>query len=442
MTIKAVMSVDDIPKKWYNILPDLPKPLPPPKDPDDPPSRMAYLPKIFPKAILGQEMSADRYIDIPDEVREIYAKIGRPSPLYRATRLEKYLNTPAEIYLKREDLSPTGSHKSNTAIAQAYYAKKEGAERLTTETGAGQWGSALALGCALFDMKCLVFMVRASYEQKPYRRIVMNLYGADVISSPSKETDSGKKILKENPKHPGSLGIAISEAVETAIKHDGTFYSLGSVLNHVMLHQTVIGQEVIKQFEMLDKKPDVMIGCVGGGSNFSGFIFPSVGRKMRKESDGTKFVAVEPTVVPSLTAGEYRYDHGDTARFTPLLMMYTLGYDFVPPPIHAGGLRYHGDSPTLSLLVNEKVVDAKAYDQTEIFAAGQLLARTEGLIAAPETCHALAAAIDEAKEAKKTGEKKVIVYNHSGHGFLDLQGYDDFMGGKIKDTAPPKIKKK
>ncbi len=439
----VTLSIDEMPRKWYNILPDLPRPLDPPKDPEEGPSRMANLPKIFPQALLGQEMSMDPYIDIPEEIVEIYYKIGRPTPLYRATRLEKFLNTPAKIYLKREDLSPTGSHKSNTAVAQAFYGMKEGAERLTTETGAGQWGSALALGCALFDLECLVYMVRVSYEQKPYRRIVMQLYGADVVPSPSDKTESGRNILAENPDHPGSLGIAISEAVETAINHDGTFYSLGSVLNHVLLHQTVIGQEVIKQFEILDEIPDFMAGCVGGGSNFSGFMFPMMGKKLRGEYDETTFMAVEPKAVPTLTGekdslSQYRYDHGDTATFIPLVMMYTLGHDFVPPPIHSGGLRYHGDAPLLCLLVKEDLVEAKAYHQTDIFRAGQILAKTEGLVTAPETCHSLAAAIDEAREAKKTGEEKVIVYNHSGHGLLDLGGYDDFLSGRLKDYEPTK----
>ncbi|MFQ6050559.1 MAG: TrpB-like pyridoxal phosphate-dependent enzyme [Candidatus Hydrothermarchaeota archaeon] len=439
----VTLSIDEMPRKWYNILPDLPRPLDPPKDPDEGPSRMANLPKIFPKALLQQEMSMDPYIDIPEEIVEIYYKIGRPTPLYRATRLEKFLNTPAKIYLKREDLSPTGSHKSNTAVAQAYYGMKEGAERLTTETGAGQWGSALSLGCALFDLECLVYMVRVSYEQKPYRRIVMQLYGAEVVPSPSERTEAGRKILAENPDHPGSLGIAISEAVETAINHDETFYSLGSVLNHVLLHQTVIGQELIKQFELLDETPDFMAGCVGGGSNFSGFMFPFIGKKLRGEYDETTFMAVEPKAVPTLTGekisvSQYRYDHGDTATLTPLLKMYTLGHDFVPPPIHSGGLRYHGDAPILCLLVKEGLVKAKAYHQSEIFRAGQILAKTEGLVTAPETCHALAAVIDEAREAKKTGEKKILVYNHSGHGLLDLAGYDDFLSGRLKDYEPTK----
>lgn len=431
--IKVLLDMEEMPKKWYNILPDLPEPLPPPLHPaTKQPVGPQDLAPIFPMELIKQEVSQERYINIPEEVLEAYYRIARPTPLYRARRLEKYLNTPARIYYKREDVSFVGSHKPNTAIAQAYYNKREGVERLATETGAGQWGSALSLGCALFGLKSIVFMVKVSYNQKPYRRILMELYGSKVLASPSKETEVGRKILAEKPDHPGSLGVAISEAIETAAKDEKTKYSLGSVLNHVLLHQTVVGQEVIAQFEKIDTTPDVMIGCVGGGSNFSGFMYPMLGRKLRKESDGTRFVGVEPVSCPSLTKGEYRYDFGDTAGLTPLIKMYTVGHDFVPPPIHAGGLRYHGDAPSLCLLVNKKIVEAVAYNQVEAFEAGAIFTKTEGLCPAPETGHAIKAVIDEALKAKKTGEKKAIAFNFSGHGLLDLQGYSDYLEGRLK----------
>lgn len=431
--IKVLLDMEEMPKKWYNILPDLPEPLPPPLHPaTKQPVGPQDLAPIFPMELIKQEVSQERYINIPEEVLEAYYRIARPTPLYRARRLEKYLNTPARIYYKREDVSFVGSHKPNTAIAQAYYNKREGVERLATETGAGQWGSALSLGCALFGLKSIVFMVKVSYNQKPYRRILMELYGSKVLASPSKETEVGRKILAEKPDHPGSLGVAISEAIETAAKDEKTKYSLGSVLNHVLLHQTVVGQEVIAQFEKIDTTPDVMIGCVGGGSNFSGFMYPMLGRKLRKESDGTRFVGVEPVSCPSLTKGEYRYDFGDTAGLTPLIKMYTVGHDFVPPPIHAGGLRYHGDAPSLCLLVNKKIVEAVAYNQVEAFEAGAIFTKTEGLCPAPETDHAIKAVIDEALKAKKTGEKKAIAFNFSGHGLLDLQGYSDYLEGRLK----------
>ncbi len=431
--IKVLLDMEEMPKRWYNILPDLPEPLPPPLHPaTKQPVGPQDLAPIFPMELIKQEVSRERYIPIPEEVLEAYYRVGRPTPLYRARRLEKYLNTPAKIYYKREDVSFAGSHKPNTAIAQAYYNKKEGVERLATETGAGQWGSALSLSCAMFGMKCIVFMVKVSYAQKPYRRILMELYGSKVLASPSKETEVGRKILAKIPDHPGSLGVAISEAIETAAKDEKTKYSLGSVLNHVLLHQTIVGQEVIAQFEKIDAVPDVMMGCVGGGSNFSGFMYPLLGRKLRKESDGTRFVGVEPVSCPSLTKGEYRYDFGDTAGLTPLIKMYTVGHDFVPPPIHAGGLRYHGDAPSLCLLVNKRIVEAVAYDQVEAFEAGAIFTRTEGLCPAPETNHAIKAVIDEALKAKKTGEKRVIAFNFSGHGLLDLQGYGDYLEGKLK----------
>ena len=430
---KVLLDLDELPKKWYNILPDLPEPLPPPLDPrTKEPVKPEALEVIFPKELIKQEVSQDRYIRIPEEVREAYFQIGRPTPLYRARRLERYLNTPAKIYYKREDVSFAGSHKPNTAIAQAYYNVKEGVERLTTETGAGQWGTALSLAGALFGIDVTVFMVAVSYHQKPYRRIIMELYGADVVPSPSDRTEYGRKIREENPEHPGSLGIAISEAIEMAVKDEKTKYSLGSVLNHVLLHQTVIGQEVLLQLEKIDVTPDVMIGCVGGGSNFAGFAYPMLGKKLRGELDDVRFLAVEPKSCPTLTEGKYEYDYGDTAGMTPLLKMYTLGHDFVPSPIHAGGLRYHGDAPSLCLLHHKGYIDAVAYDQLQTFEAGRIFTRAEGLVPAPETTHAIRAAIDIARECKRTGEEKVIVFNLSGHGLLDLQGYADYLAGKLK----------
>lgn len=430
---KILLDLDEMPKKWYNILPDLPEPLPPPLHPvTKKPVGPQDLAPLFPMELIKQEVSQERYINIPEEVIDAYYQIGRPTPLYRAKRLEKYLNTPAKIYYKREDVSFAGSHKPNTAIAQAYYNKKEGVKKITTETGAGQWGTALSMSCALFGLQCEVFMVRASYNQKPYRKILMELYGAKVNASPSNTTEAGKKFLAKDPNHPGSLGIAISEAIERAVKGENTKYSLGSVLNHVLLHQTVVGQEVLLQFDKIDTTPDIMIGCVGGGSNFSGFIFPAMGKKLRKESDTTKFVSVEPVSCPTLTKGEYRYDYGDTAQLAPMVMMYTLGYDFVPSPIHAGGLRYHGDAPSLCLLHKTGHVKPVAYNQIETFEAGAIFTKTEGLVPAPETCHAIKAVIEEAIKCKKTGEKKVIAFNFSGHGLLDLQGYSDFLEKKLK----------
>ncbi|AGK60302.1 pyridoxal-phosphate dependent TrpB-like enzyme [Archaeoglobus sulfaticallidus PM70-1] len=428
---KILLEDDEIPKEWYNILPDLPEPLPPPLHPaTNEPVKPEDLEPIFPKELIKQEMSDERFIRIPDEVREIYA-IWRPTPLIRAERLEKALKTPARIYFKYEGVSPPGSHKPNTAVAQAYYNMKEGVERLTTETGAGQWGSALCFATKLFDLKCTVFMVRISYEQKPYRRVMMETWGGEVVPSPSDRTEFGRKILKEHPDTPGSLGIAISEAIESAASDDKTKYSLGSVLNHVLLHQTVIGLETKKQLEKVDEKADILIGCVGGGSNFAGLCFPFV---KDSEKDGSKIIAVEPTACPTLTKGDYRYDFGDTAGLTPLLKMYTLGHDFTPPPIHAGGLRYHGDAPALCMLVKHGIIEARAVDQVSTFNAGLLFAKTEGIIPAPETTHAIRVAIDEALKAKEANEERVIVFNFSGHGLLDLQAYDDFMNGKLKGT--------
>jgi tryptophan synthase beta chain len=432
---RVVLGIEDIPRRWYNILPDLPEPLAPPLNGQTKePMKPEELAVIFPRTLLEQEMSTERYIDIPEEVMEKYIILNRPSPLQRAFNLEKALKTPAKIYFKREDLSPTGSHKTNTSVPQAYYNMKEGIERLTTETGAGQWGSALSLACNMYDMQCEVYMVRISFDQKPYRRNIMEIYGATVYPSPSNRTEAGRKILEKDPDTPGSLGMAISEAVEMAVKDDKTNYALGSVLNHVMLHQTVIGEETIKQLELLDITPDYMIGCTGGGSNFAGFTFPMIGKKLKGEVD-TEFIAVEPKSVPSLSAGKFEYDYGDTAGYTPLLMMYTLGRNFVPPSIHAGGLRYHGMAPTVSLLTKTGVVKPVTYDQAETFDAGVLFARTEGVIPAPESNHAIKAAIDKALEAKKKGEEKVIVFNLSGHGLLDLTGYDKYLNGKLNGNS-------
>ncbi|MCU0859355.1 MAG: TrpB-like pyridoxal phosphate-dependent enzyme [Thermoplasmata archaeon] len=429
--VRTTLTPDEMPKKWYNIAPDLPEPLAPPLHPGTKqPISPADLAPIFPKALIAQEASSDNYIDIPDEVLQSYMAATRPSPLQRAIRLEQALKTPAKIYFKREDLSPAGSHKTNTAYPQAYYNMKEGVEHLTTETGAGQWGTALSMACNYFGLKCKVFMVRASYDQKPYRREIMRIFGAEVNPSPSMVTDFGRSLLAKDPKHPGSLGIAISEALETCVKDGNAKYSLGSVLNHVMLHQTIIGQETMLQFQKLGEKPDTLIGCVGGGSNFAGFTFPFIGQKLKGKLD-TEFIAVEPRVVPSLTAGKFEYDFGDTAGMTPLLMMYTLGHDFVPSPIHAGGLRYHGAAPTVSALVKHKVVKPVAYDQKEVFDAALMFAKAEGIIPAPESSHAIKAAIDCALEAKKKNEKKIIAFNLSGHGLLDLAGYQQYLDGKM-----------
>jgi len=429
--VRTTLTPDEMPKKWYNIAPDLPEPLSPPLHPGTKqPISPSDLEPIFPKALIAQEASMERYIDIPDEVLQSYMAAMRPSPLQRAIRLEQALKTPAKIYFKREDLSPAGSHKTNTAYPQAYYNMKEGVEHLTTETGAGQWGTALSMACNYFGLKCKVFMVRASYDQKPYRREIMRIFGAEVNPSPSMVTDFGRSLLAKDPKHPGSLGIAISEALETCVKDGNAKYSLGSVLNHVMLHQTIIGQETMLQFQKLGEKPDTLIGCVGGGSNFAGFTFPFIGQKLKGKLD-TEFIAVEPKVVPSLTAGKFEYDFGDTAGMTPLLMMYTLGHDFIPSPIHAGGLRYHGAAPTVSALVKHKIVKPVAYEQKEVFDAALMFAKAEGIIPAPESSHAIKAAIDCALEAKKKNEKKIIAFNLSGHGLLDLAGYQQYMDGRM-----------
>jgi tryptophan synthase beta chain len=429
---KIILDENEIPKKWYNILPDMPTPLSPPLNPaTNEPIGPKDLSPLFPMELIKQEVSQKRFIAIPDEVRDIYA-LWRPSPLYRAHRLEAILKTPARIYYKYEGVSPAGSHKPNTAVAQAYYNMKEGIERLSTETGAGQWGSALALATTLFGLKCTVYMVKISYQQKPYRKSLMHLWGADVIPSPSDKTNAGKKILSKDPGSPGSLGTAISEAIEDAATHDDTHYSLGSVLNHVMLHQTVIGQEAKEQLAQVEEYPDCIIGCVGGGSNFAGLSFPFLMDKLAGTKD-VEIVAVEPTACPSLTGGEFRYDFGDTIGLTPLLKMYTMGHEYVPPAIHAGGLRYHGDSPIVSQLYADKVIDAVAYSQTEVFKAGVTFARSEGIVPAPESAHAIKCAIDKALEYKKSGEKKTVLFNLSGHGHFDMSAYDTYFSGNMLD---------
>jgi tryptophan synthase beta chain len=422
----------DIPTHWYNVQADVPKPLPPPLHPGTKqPITPDMMTAIFPENLVMQEMTTERWIEIPEPVRDIYA-LWRPTPLLRAVRLEKELRTPAHIYYKYEGASPAGSHKPNTAVAQAYYNKQAGTKRLATETGAGQWGSALALGCQFFGLDCRVYMVRVSFDQKPYRKLMMQTWGATVYPSPSDQTEYGRKLLKEQPDCPGSLGMAISEAIEDTVKHPGTKYSLGSVLNHVCLHQTVIGQEAIKQMELAGEEPDVIIGCIGGGSNFAGIAFPFVRRKI-VEKKPYRLVAVEPSVCASLTKGELRYDFGDTAQTTPLLWMYTLGHDFIPPKIHAGGLRYHGMAPLVSHLYDLDLIDAVAYSQSKVFEAALLFARTEGIVPAPEAAHAIRAVVDEAAKAREEGRKKVILFNLSGHGLLDLASYDAYLSGRLRD---------
>ncbi|MEE8357867.1 MAG: TrpB-like pyridoxal phosphate-dependent enzyme [Candidatus Hydrothermarchaeales archaeon] len=434
---KILLGEDEIPKKWYNIQADLPRPLDPimnpgtgePIGPDD-------LAPLFPMSIIGQEVSQDRWIDIPDEVRDVY-RLWRPSPLYRATRLEKALGTPAKIYYKYEGVSPPGSHKPNTAVAQAYYNMKEGVERLATETGAGQWGSALAFATNLFGLGCTVYMVKVSYDQKPYRKDLMHLWGADVVPSPSTKTKAGSAILEKDPDTTGSLGIAISEAVEDAATHDDTKYSLGSVLNHVMMHQTVIGLEAKEQLASVDAYPDLVTACCGGGSNFSGISFPFLHDKLSGKNPELDVVAVEPAACPTLTKGVYRYDFGDTAMMTPLIKMYTLGHDFVPPGIHAGGLRYHGDYPLVCLLYDEGAIRARAYHQIEVFDAATLFAKHEGIVVAPETAHAVKLIVDEARACKASGEKKTLLFNCSGHGHFDMAAYEAYYAKKLQDYEYP-----
>lgn len=433
---KVVLEESEMPTRWYNITADLPRAPDPPLDPKNgKPLNPEALQAIFPKQIIEQEVSAERFIEIPEEVLKIY-RLWRPTPLYRARRLEEFLQTPARIYYKYEGVSPAGSHKPNTAVAQAYYNRKEGVERLATETGAGQWGSAIAFACNLFGLKCSVYMVRVSYEQKPYRRILMESWGAEVLASPTNRTEAGRKILALDPDSPGSLGIAISEAVEDAATHKNTNYSLGSVLNHVILHQTVIGLEAKKQFALVGEYPDILIGCVGGGSNFGGFAFPFISDKLKGERE-TRVIAAEPTACPTLTRGIYAYDFGDTVGLTPLLKMYTLGAAFVPPKIHAGGLRYHGDSPLVCLLKKEGIIEATAYRQKEIFQAAIDFARTEGIIPAPEPAHAIKCAIDEAIKCREEGKEKVIGFILSGHGHFDLSAYDAYLRGALEDYELP-----
>ncbi len=423
------LSQKEIPRKWYNLLADLPWDLPAVLHPatNEPVSEDDLAP-VFARELIRQEFTKERWIEIPEPVLEVYGS-WRPTPLRRALALEKALNTPARIYFKDESVSPTGSHKPNTAVAQAYYNRREGVKRITTETGAGQWGSAMAFASSKFDLECRVFMVRVSYEQKPYRKVMMRIWGADVVPSPSKETNSGRKILEADPNSPGSLGIAISEAVESAVQDPDTRYVLGSVLNHVLLHQSIIGLELEKQLAMIGEKPDVMIGCVGGGSNFGGFVYPFIPKKLHGEE--IEFIAVEPKACPTLTEGQYRYDFGDTAGLTPLLKMFTLGYDFVPSPIHAGGLRYHGMAPVVSLLVEKGIVTPRAYGQDEVFESAVMFAKAEGIVPAPESAHAVKCAIDEAIACREEGREKVIVFALSGHGLFDLSAYERFLNGEL-----------
>jgi tryptophan synthase beta chain len=422
----------DIPKEWYNILADLPEPLPPPLHPGTKePIPPEALHAIFPENLVAQEVCSERYVEIPEPVREIYS-IWRPSPLIRARRLEKALDTPAKIYYKYEGVSPAGSHKPNTSVPQAFYNKEAGTKRITTETGAGQWGSALALACNYFGLECVVYMVKVSYQQKPYRKIMMQNWGATIYPSPTDHTEFGKKILEKDPDTTGSLGIAISEALEDTVKTPNSKYALGSVLNHVCMHQTVIGIEAIKQMEMAGDQPDTIIGCVGGGSNFAGMTFPWMQKKIKGEAD-YDIIAVEPKACPTMTEGELRYDFGDTAEMTPLLWMYTLGHEFVPPGIHAGGLRYHGMAPLVSHVHKLGLCRAKAYAQTRIFEAAVLFAKTEGIVPAPEPSHAVRAAIDEALTAKEEGKEKVILFNLCGHGFMDMSAYEAYAEGRLYD---------
>ncbi len=436
-TTKIQLDEKDLPKQWYNLAADFKKPMLPPLGPDGKPISPDMLAPVFPMNLIEQEVSAKRWIDIPAEVLEVLT-LWRPTPMYRARRLEAYLKTPARIYYKNEGVSPPGSHKPNTAVPQAYYNREFGIKRMTTETGAGQWGSALAFACSLFGLECKVFMVKISFDQKPFRRLMMQTWGANCVPSPSTETQAGRNILAEYPDTPGSLGIAISEAIEAAVsdRTGKTRYSLGSVLNHVLLHQTIIGLEAKKQLKIAgEKKADVIIGCVGGGSNFSGLAFPFISDKINGEK--IDIYPVEPTSCPTMTRAPFSYDHGDTAKMTPLLPMYSLGHGFIPPPIHAGGLRYHGLAPMVSHAINEGLVTPKAYDQLDCYKAAVLFARTEGFISAPETSHAIAAVIDEANKAKEEGKEKVILFNWSGHGLMDLLGYEAYFSGKLVNYPLP-----
>ncbi len=435
---RIVLPESEIPRQWYNLQADLPKPLPPVLHPGTKkPIGPSDLEPLFSKALIAQEMSQERWIDIPDEVRDVLS-IWRPTPLVRAKRLEKALKTPARIYFKDESHSPPGSHKTNTAVAQAYYNSVEGIRRLTTETGAGQWGSAMSFACKQFDIECKVYMVKVSYEQKPYRRSMMHIWGGVVTPSPSDETESGRQILAADPDSPGSLGIAISEAVEAAVRCENSHYTLGSVLNHVMLHQSVIGLETERQLREFGDFPDVMIGCCGGGSNFAGLTFPFIPHKLKGKQ--IRFVAVEPCCCPTMSRGQFRYDFGDTTKLTPLIKMYTLGHSFVPPGIHAGGLRYHGMSPLVSHAIDLGIVEPVAYHQVECFEAAQLFASTEGTIPAPETSHAVRGAIVEAIRCREQGREECIVFNLSGHGLCDLGAYDRYFAGDLQDYEYPQEK--
>ena len=440
--IKFILNEKDMPTSWYNILPDFPEPLPPvlhpgtgnPVTPDD-------LAPLFPMGLIMQEFSPEHYIEIPEEVQEIY-RTWRPTILHRAHRLEKALDTPAKIFYKYEGTSQAGSHKPNTAVAQAYYNKKEGIKRIASETGAGQWGSSLAFGCALFGLELKVYMVKISYNQKPYRRIMMETWGANCVPSPSPDTKAGRDMLAKDPDCPGSLGLAISEAVEDAATREDTHYSLGSVLNHVLLHQTIIGQEAMKQMEMTNVYPDIIVGCIGGGSNFAGMFLPFIKDKIEGRKPDLRIINVEPTSCPTLTKGLYAYDFGDVVGMTPLLKMHTLGHEFIPPAVHAGGLRYHGMAPIICHLHKLGLVEARAVPQVATFEAGVTFARTEGIISAPETNHAIRATIDEALKCKESGESKTILLAHSGHGHFDMAAYESYLSGKLTDYEYPEEKVK
>ena len=430
--LKYFLEESKMPKTWYNIAADLPKPMEPPLHPGTlKPIGPDDLAPLFPMALIGQEVSQDREIEIPEPVRNIY-KQWRPSPLYRARNLEKFLDTPAKIYYKYEGVSPTGSHKPNTAVPQAFFNKEEGTKKITTETGAGQWGSSLAFACQIFGIELDVYMVKVSFEQKPYRKLIMQTYGASCFASPSDRTDSGKAILAKDPNNTGSLGIAISEAVEMAAKDPNTKYSLGSVLNHVLMHQTIVGNEALLQMEMAGDYPDILVGCTGGGSNFSGLVFPFLGKKF-KENKNTRVIACEPKSCPSLTKGKYVYDFGDTGRLTPLVKMHTLGSQFIPPATHSGGLRYHGMAPMVSHLKEIGAIEAQAFGQKECFEAGVNFARTEGIVPAPEATHAVKGAITAAMECKKNGESKTILFNLCGHGHFDMKAYGDYFDNTLSE---------
>jgi tryptophan synthase beta chain len=430
-TTRFDLTQKDIPTHWYNVLADIDVPPAPPLHPGTKqPASAQDMGGIFPINIVEQEMTTDRYVEVPDAVRQAYA-LWRPTPLMRAVRLEQALDTPAHIYYKFEGASPAGSHKPNSAVAQAYYNKLAGTKRLATETGAGQWGSSLAMACSMFGLECCVYMVKVSFTQKPYRKMLMQTWNATVHASPSEQTEYGRKVLKEDPDCPGSLGIAISEAIEDTVHTPNTKYALGSVLNHVCLHQTVIGTESLKQMELAGEYPDVVVGCVGGGSNFAGIVFPFV-RENLKSGRKTRILGVEPSICPSLTQGEFRYDFGDTAEMTPLMKMYTLGHTYMPPAIHAGGLRYHGMAPAVSHLKHLGMIDAVAYDQKQVFEAAVTFARAEGLVPAPESSHAVRGAIDEALDARAKNQKRVILFNLSGHGLMDMTAYDAYLAGKLE----------